>query len=90
MPTFYKGPRARPIWELVTDGVLEPLARTPRPTAIHNRSLRCELLDHVAAVHEASHVVWAHVHHRPILDVRIDGQGAGGGEFRHSERSTVG
>jgi len=51
--------------------------------------MRSELLDHVAAIHEATHTVFAFINSKPILDVRIEGEGIGGGEFRHSERSTV-
>jgi hypothetical protein len=34
-------------------------------------------------------VTWAYFNRKPIHDVRINGEGFGGGEFRRSERSTV-
>jgi hypothetical protein len=40
------------------------------------------LIDMLAAIHEAGHVVFAHINNHPIHDVRIEGQGRGGGEFR--------
>jgi hypothetical protein len=84
MPIYYKGPRPRSIAELVAAGVLVPID-PPRTHA----SIRCELLDHLASIHEAAHTTWAYFNRQPIHDVRINGEGFGGGEFRHSERSTV-
>jgi hypothetical protein len=40
------------------------------------------LLDELASVHEAAHTVFAYVSAWPIHDVRIEGQGFGGGQFR--------
>src|SRR5262249_20744232 len=62
----------------------EPL-RQP-PPAPPGRSAPLAVL---AAHHEAAHVCWNFFNKRPVYDVRIDGDGAGGGAFRATERSTV-
>src|SRR5262245_37573519 len=47
------------------------------------------LLDQLAAIHEATHVVFAYVNRRPIHGVTIKQEGIGGGQFQHTENSTV-
>ena len=59
--------------------------RRPRPAP----PVRCDLFDLLAAHHEAAHACWNFFNKRPVHDVRIDGEGVGGGEFRATERSTV-
>jgi len=59
--------------------------RRPRPAP----PVRCDLFDLLAAHHEAAHACWNFFNKRPVHDVRINGEGEGGGEFRATERSTV-
>jgi hypothetical protein len=55
------------------------MSRTAVPIA---PSLGNNLIDELAAIHEAAHVVHAHINVNPIHSVEIDGKGRGGGQFR--------
>src|SRR5262249_42567540 len=72
------------IEKLVRDGVLVPIDHDnpAGSSSSEKQSIRCGLLDLLAAHHEASHVLWNYVNEKPIHDVRINGKGFGGGEFR--------
>jgi hypothetical protein len=85
MCSYYVGPsyignefdrpsRRTPAFSPVATRASVPIA--PPPAAGKN------LIDELAAIHEAAHVVHAHINATPIHDVRIEGQGRGGGQFR--------
>src|SRR5262245_19285892 len=61
----------------------------PKPRELWNPEpepdIRCDLLDHLAAIHECAHCAYAYFTGAPVHDVAINGQGLGGGEFRHTD-----
>jgi hypothetical protein len=60
-----------------------PLKTVPRAAP----TIRSELFDQLAAVHESAHCVWNHIKREPIHSVEIEGRGIGGGEFKATPTS---
>src|SRR5262245_54583021 len=65
----------------------------PKPRELWNPEpepdIRCDLLDHLAAIHESAHCAYAYFTGAPVHDVAIDGRGLGGGEFRHTDAPPI-
>jgi hypothetical protein len=57
-----------------------PAPPSPPPRAAP--TIRSELFDQLAGIHESAHAVWNHIKREPIHSAEIEGRGIGGGEFK--------
>jgi hypothetical protein len=57
----------------------------PVPRAVP--TIRSELFDQLAGIHESAHCVWNWVRREPVYSVEIEGRGMGGGEFKSTPTS---
>jgi hypothetical protein len=62
---------------------LPPVPVVPREAP----TIRSELFDQLAGIHESAHCVWNWVRRDPVYSVEIEGRGLGGGEFKATPTS---